>query len=135
MTQPLDVFREASRPLAEELKQRLGQRWGIVDSVQEALAAESSQGHRANGRHTGGTRSVVEQSDLPFLVRSDTGRYLRESDVVEDGRDDLFALWDKAQAEVVWAPGSAGSSQQTLELPDRLRPALDVRKEVRLASG
>jgi anaerobic selenocysteine-containing dehydrogenase len=78
---------------------------------------------------------LLEQSDLPFLVRSDTGRFLRESDLEEDGRDDLFALWDQAKDEVVWAPGSAGSSEQTLELPDDLRPALEVREEVRLASG
>ena len=78
---------------------------------------------------------LLEQSDLPFLVRGDTGRYLRESDLVENGRDDLFALWDEARGQVVWAPGSAGSSEQSLELPRGVRPALDVRTEVPIASG
>ncbi len=33
---------------------------------------------------------LVEQTDLPFLVRSDTARFLRESDVVEGGLEDRF---------------------------------------------
>jgi DMSO reductase family type II enzyme molybdopterin subunit len=78
---------------------------------------------------------LVEQSDLPFLVRSDTGRFLRESDLEEGGAEDVFALWDEKRGELFWAPGSAGSSEQTLELPGGRRPALDVRKQVRLASG
>ena len=78
---------------------------------------------------------LVEQSDLPFLVRSDTARFLRQSDLLENGRDDVFALWDDAQGEVAWASGSAGSSEQTLEIPHGLRPALDVRAVVPLASG
>jgi DMSO reductase family type II enzyme molybdopterin subunit len=78
---------------------------------------------------------LVEQTDLPFLVRTDAGRFLRESDVVEGGRDDRFALWDEAKGELVWAPGTAGSSERTLELPEGVRAALEARAEVRLASG
>ena len=78
---------------------------------------------------------VREQTDLPFLVRVDTGRFLRESDMVEAGGPERFALWDEAQGEVVWAPGSAGSSERTLALPEGVRPALEARARVRLGSG
>jgi DMSO reductase family type II enzyme molybdopterin subunit len=78
---------------------------------------------------------LVEQSDLPFLVRDDSGRFLRESDVVEGGRDDRFAIWDEAEGALFWAPGTAGSSDHTLELPDGVRPALDARAKATLASG
>jgi nitrate reductase alpha subunit len=33
---------------------------------------------------------VREQTDLPFLVRDDTKRYLRQSDVKAKGKDDIF---------------------------------------------
>jgi DMSO reductase family type II enzyme molybdopterin subunit len=78
---------------------------------------------------------LVEQTDLPFLVRSDTGRFLRESDVVEDGRDDRFAIWDEAGATIFWAPGTAGSEERTLALPEGVRPALDTSAEAQLAAG
>jgi DMSO reductase family type II enzyme molybdopterin subunit len=47
---------------------------------------------------------VREQTDLPLLVRLDTGRFLRESDMVQDGRDDAFYLFDKVGQQVVAAP-------------------------------
>jgi len=78
---------------------------------------------------------VREQTDLPFLVRSDSRRYLRESDVVEGGRDDLFACWDERQGQLCWAPGSAGSPERTLRFANGQRPALEVQQTVRLASG
>ncbi len=37
---------------------------------------------------------VQEQTDLPLLVRKDTGRFLRGSDVAEGDRDDQFFWWD-----------------------------------------
>jgi DMSO reductase family type II enzyme molybdopterin subunit len=76
-----------------------------------------------------------EQSDLPFLVRTDTGRFLRESDLSKGGRQDRFAFWDESQGALAWAPGSAGSSERSLELRENLRPALETQAEVRLASG
>jgi len=78
---------------------------------------------------------LVEQTDLPFLVRSDTGRFLRESDVVTDGRDDRFAIWDEAAAALAWAPGTAGSDERSLALQAGVRPALDASAEAMLASG
>jgi len=78
---------------------------------------------------------LVEQTDLPFLVRSDTGRFLRESDVVAAGRDDVFAMLDQKTRDLIWAPGSTGSSERSLKLPDGIRPALDTQAEATLASG
>lgn len=37
-----------------------------------------------------------EQTDLGLLVRSDTGRYLRETDLDSDGREDQLYQWDPA---------------------------------------
>jgi DMSO reductase family type II enzyme molybdopterin subunit len=78
---------------------------------------------------------LVEQTDLPFLVRSDEGRFLRESDVVEGGSEDRFAIWDQARGALFWAPGTAGSEERTLQIPEGVRPTLDARAEVALASG
>ena len=78
---------------------------------------------------------LCEQTDLPFLVREDTRRYLRESDVVKGGSDGVFALWDEAAKAVVWAPGSMGSSERTIALRKGVRPALDARVDARLSSG
>ncbi|RMD83057.1 MAG: hypothetical protein D6815_07620 [Candidatus Dadabacteria bacterium] len=77
---------------------------------------------------------VREQTDLPFLVRTDTGRYLRESDLKRGGRDDVFYLWDKRRERLARAPGSAGMRKPTLRL-GALEPALEGRWTVRLASG
>ncbi len=76
-----------------------------------------------------------EQTDLPFLVRSDTKYFLRQSDVVKGGRDDVFAMWDEGASELFWAPGSQGSSENTIRLPDGVQPALDGRADVGLSSG
>ena len=78
---------------------------------------------------------IREQTDLPFLVRDDTRRYLRECDVVKGGGDAVFAVWDEAANALVWTSGSMGSSARTIAIPDGVRPALDTRVQVRLASG
>ena len=78
---------------------------------------------------------LVEQTDLPLLIRSDDGRFLREADVVPGGRDDVFALWDETAGAPFWAPGSAGSEEKTLRLPKGVTPALEARAEVTLADG
>ncbi|MFI5394264.1 MAG: molybdopterin-dependent oxidoreductase [Candidatus Binatia bacterium] len=59
---------------------------------------------------------VKEQTDLPFLVRQDTKRFLRQSDLQAGGRDDIFYFWDEARKDVVEAPGSMGHSVQSLRL-------------------
>jgi DMSO reductase family type II enzyme molybdopterin subunit len=77
---------------------------------------------------------VKEQTDLPFLVRADTGRFLRERDVAADGRDDVFYLWDERKDAPVQAPGSQGMRKPSLALGD-IRPALEGRRPVQLADG
>lgn len=75
-------------------------------------------------------RYVLEQTDLPFLVREDDGRFLRESDVRPGGRDDRFAFWDAAHGGPTWASGTAGSPLRTLEAPPGSEPVLEARGEV-----
>ena len=73
-----------------------------------------------------------EQTDLPFLIRSDSGRFLREADVVTGGRDDR----DRARtlrtgrhrgprlstqsARANALPGRKGNPQQGSVLPRKL---------------
>jgi DMSO reductase family type II enzyme molybdopterin subunit len=46
------------------------------------------------------TAFVREQTDLPLLVRTDTGRFLRESDVVSGGADNAFFVFDEGIREL-----------------------------------
>ena len=43
---------------------------------------------------------VKEQTDLSLLVRSDNGRFLRESDLRENGSQDQFCWWDAERGVV-----------------------------------
>jgi DMSO reductase family type II enzyme molybdopterin subunit len=49
-----------------------------------------------------------EQTDLPFLVRTDNGRFLRETDMSGQpgARDNLFYVWDEATGQAVAAPAT-----------------------------
>ena len=47
---------------------------------------------------------VKEQTDLPLLVREDTGRLLREQDLQRGGREDVFYFYDVHHHRVVEAP-------------------------------
>ena len=49
---------------------------------------------------------VREQTDLPFLVRLNNQKFLRESDLVEGGREDGFYFWDTKGKAPVLAPGT-----------------------------
>ena len=74
-------------------------------------------------------RFVKEQTDLPLLVRLDTGRFLRESDVEEGGSDEQFYAWDLVKGGIARAPKS------TLRW-GKVTPALDGRRRmVPLADG
>jgi DMSO reductase family type II enzyme molybdopterin subunit len=57
---------------------------------------------------------VAEQTDLPLLVRTDTRRFLRESDLRRGGSEETFYVWDAKQGKAVPASGSGGS--KTLDL-------------------
>ena len=78
---------------------------------------------------------VREQTDLPLLVRLDTGRFLRESDLEAGGRDDLFFVWDPAQGSVAAAPGSPGNREQPKLVMGGLEPPIEGRFAVTLADG
>ena len=77
---------------------------------------------------------IREQSDLPFLVRTDTGRFLRERDTARGGRDNAFYVWDEQRGAAVLAPGSQGMKKPTLALGD-IKPALEGRRQVKLTDG
>jgi DMSO reductase family type II enzyme molybdopterin subunit len=73
-------------------------------------------------------RFVREQTDLPLLVRKDTGRFLRGSEIAAGGREDQFHWLDAKSGQVVQAP------RGSLSLGDVL-PALEGSAGVRLADG
>jgi dimethylsulfide dehydrogenase subunit alpha/complex iron-sulfur molybdoenzyme family reductase subunit alpha len=67
---------------------------------------------------------LKEQTDLPFLVRTDNGKFLRETDFNKDGNDQVFYVWDSKSGKAVLAPGSMGSKEKTLKLGN-IDPALE----------
>ncbi len=71
---------------------------------------------------------VQEQTDLPLLVRSDNGRFLRQSDLQPDGLEDRFYFYDMDSKQIVLA------SQTTLAL-DILNPALEGEFEIETRHG
>jgi DMSO reductase family type II enzyme molybdopterin subunit len=71
---------------------------------------------------------VREQTDLPLLVRTDTHRFLRQSDLKRGGKDDVFYLFDERTQRPVPAP------RRTLRLGDLL-PALQGEFEVHATDG
>jgi DMSO reductase family type II enzyme molybdopterin subunit len=77
---------------------------------------------------------VREQTDLPILVRLDNGRFLRESDLEEGGRDDMLYIWDPAVSGPVPAPGCQGDTVAKLLL-DGVEPPIEGRFAVTLADG
>ena len=80
------------------------------------------------------TAYVREQTDLPFLVREDDARFLRQSDRVEGGRDDVFYLADARTGAIVEAPGSMGQRGGSIALGE-LEPALGGRFEAQTLRG
>jgi len=73
-------------------------------------------------------RFVQEQTDLPLLVRTDTQRFLRGSDVNYDDRDDQFYWWDTMTNALMPAP------RHTLATTGA-DPALDGTYQVMLKDG
>lgn len=78
---------------------------------------------------------IKEQTDLPFLVRADTGKFLRESDVEEDGSDEEFYFWNGVNGRKTIACGTWGSEVMTLELDDDEDPQLEGWHTVKLLDG
>lgn len=71
---------------------------------------------------------VAEQTDLPLLVRTDTRKFLRESDVTEGGEEDVFYVYDLAARAARPAP------KKSLRLEGR-KPALEGEFTVRTLAG
>ena len=73
-------------------------------------------------------RFIVEQTDLPFLVRTDNGKFLREQDMRKGGAEDRFFLFDRVSGEVVESP------HRSLKL-NGVDPALEGEYRVRTLAG
>jgi DMSO reductase family type II enzyme molybdopterin subunit len=97
-----------------------------------ALALAMAQVILAEGLHD--EEYVREQTDLPILVREDTGRYLRASDLREGASDDLLYFWDGAADRLAEVPGCQGDGARSLAL-GALRPTLAGRYRVELGDG
>jgi DMSO reductase family type II enzyme molybdopterin subunit len=78
---------------------------------------------------------VREQTDLPILVRLDTGRFLREADLLEGGRSKLLYMWDPKAKQPVEAPGTEESEQNLIRLPEGFEPPIEGSFEVTLKGG
>ncbi len=81
------------------------------------------------------TDYIREQTDLPFLIYTHSGRFVRQSDFKTDGSDEIFAVWDEIHDKMIWAPGSSGSDDNTLTLPNGIRAALEIETVATLVSG
>ncbi len=77
----------------------------------------------------GDLEHMAKYSDAPLLVRTDTRKRLRESDLKAGGSSAKFALWDEASG----GPLVVGTDR--LGLPEGARPALSGSYAVRLADG
>ncbi|MBK6280022.1 MAG: molybdopterin-dependent oxidoreductase [Gammaproteobacteria bacterium] len=76
---------------------------------------------------------VREQTDLPLLVRLDTGRFLREADLRAGGSETQLYLWHPQQQAPVPAPGCTGNTTRRLVLD--FEPPIEGQWTVRLADG
>ena len=77
------------------------------------------------------TEFIKEQTDLPLLVRLDTERYLRGSDLSAQGRDDQFYYWQKAAGD---QPGQVTPARMD-RLANEGDPALRGTYKVQLKDG
>jgi DMSO reductase family type II enzyme molybdopterin subunit len=73
-------------------------------------------------------RFVAEQTDMPFLVRTDTRRFLRQCDLQTGGNDDVFYVFDRITNEIREA------SKKTLDLGS-VKPALEGEFQVVTEDG
>ena len=78
---------------------------------------------------------IKEQTDLPFLVRDDTGRFLREADLVEDGSEEGIYYWNAKSRRLRLADGTWDSEVDTIALDPDDDPALSGAHTVKLVDG
>ena len=105
----------------------------IASGSDSALALYTARYIWENGHMD--TAYVKEQTDLPMLVRLDSGRFLTEADMQKDGRANALYFWDQNAGKITLAFGSEGVTEVTrLELGDT-DPAIEGEYDVTLASG
>ncbi len=81
-------------------------------------------------------RYVKLYTDMPFLVRADNGRFLRESDLVENGSPFKLYVWDRNTNKPVIAPGCLGDERETLDFDKfGIDPVLEGSWTVKLKDG
>ncbi len=82
---------------------------------------------------------ITEQTDLPMLVRADTGHFLREADMKAGGDAESFYVWDQKTNQPSPAPGSMGQQKTQGEHSsirlEGIEPALEGTFQVTLADG
>ncbi len=102
-------------------------RWiSVRPGTDAALALAMAQVIISEGLYDGDF--IREQTDLPLLVRTDNGRFLRESDVKRGGKDDVFYVFDERKQRL------AKPSRRTLRL-GKVVPALDGEYEAETLEG
>ncbi len=70
---------------------------------------------------------VTEQTDLPFLVRDDTNRFLRGSDLTRDGDEETLYIYDESR-------GIVAADRRSLELRGHA-PRLEGSFDAKLSDG
>ncbi len=74
-------------------------------------------------------------TDMPFLVRCDTKKFLRESDLVEGGSPFKLYVWDANSNKPVVAPGCLGDNRDLNLKKYGIDPVLDGEWMVKLKDG
>ncbi len=105
----------------------------VAQGTDAALALCIARHIWESGKHD--EKYLQEQSDLPVLVRLDTGRFLREDDMVAGGRETVMFVHDRKTNARVPAPGSEGLTDQPMLHLGELDPALEGGWDVQLADG
>ena len=111
---------------------RADQWFSVNPGTDAALALAISQKLIADGNID--MAYLAEQTDMPLLVRTDTGKYLREADVVSGGADDQFYFWCNNHNQIELAPGTEGSAIRSIDINGH-NPALTGSHSVVLADG
>lgn len=108
--------------------------WIPIDSGADAALALYTARYIWENGHLD-TAYVKEQTDLPMLVRLDTGRFLSEQHMIRDGRSNALYFWDNRSGKPALAFGSEGVTETTqLHLQDH-DPAIEGEFDVTLIDG
>jgi len=81
---------------------------------------------------------MKEQSDLPFLIRLDTKKFLTQKDMKQDGKNLQYYFWDTKTNQAVEAPGCLESpdDRKTIDIAKLgYDPALEGKFKVKTADG